>query len=258
MEKAVSEMVRTLVVRAPGTNCEHETAYALERAGAQAEIVHVWRVIEKPALLDPVKLLVIPGGFSYGDDLGAGRLLANELRMRLRESLLTFIRSRRCILGICNGFQVLTTMGLLPASEGKYQPEAALVMNDSGRYEDRWVRLRFNRESPAPFKTDDPVFLPVAHAEGKFMVKSQGVLDRLVHNHQILAQYDGDNPNGSVQDIAAVTNKHGNVIGIMPHPERYVTTYQHPAWTRMKNPHKGEGDGLRLFRRLIDYLRRHG
>lgn len=258
--------VKALVLRAPGTNCEVETAFALEKAGGDPEILHIWRLVEEPSILKKVKILVIPGGFSYGDDVAAGRIFANEIKLRLKEHLIQYIRSGRMVLGICNGFQVLTSMGFLPATESKFQEEAALVLNDSGRYEDRWIRLAFNPKSPSPFASDDPILVPVAHGEGKFIVNTPETLARLVKNEQILAQYVDENgelagyphnPNGSMKNIAAVTNKKGNVIGLMPHPERHITAYQHPSWTRLPARKRGEGDGLRLFQRLVHYTRRH-
>lgn len=256
-----------IVLRAPGTNCEEETALALEKAGANPEILHIWRLVERPDRFKKAKLLVIPGGFSYGDDVAAGRLLGNELRLRLKDQVMPYIRSGRFVLGICNGFQVLTAMGLLPDSQSSHQQEAALILNDSGRYEDRWVRLAFNEKSPCPFKLDDPIWVPVAHGEGKFVVNHAEILARIVKNEQIVAQYIDEeedlagyphNPNGSVQNIAALCNKKGNVIGLMPHPERHINRFQHPMWTRMsEKERKTDGDGLRLFQRLIDYIRRH-
>ncbi len=258
--------VKAIVLRAPGTNCDQETAFALEQGGADAEILHIWKLIENPRLLRKTKILVIPGGFSYGDDIAAGKLMANELKLKMKDQLEMFIKSGRLILGICNGFQVLTSMGLLPATEGGAAEEAALVLNDSSRFEDRWVHLAFNEKSPSPLKDDDPVNLPVAHGEGKLVTMSPDVLNRLIKQNQVVAQYvdeEGElagyphNPNGSVKNIAALCNPSGNVMGLMPHPERYLTGYQHPQWTRSKDRRKAEGDGLRLFQRLVYYARKH-
>ena len=254
---------RVLVLRAPGTNCDRETALAFERAGAVADRLHVNRVLESPALTSTYQVFCIPGGFSYGDDIAAGRILANQIGLHLAEQMQLFRDSGKLILGICNGFQVLLKSGVLLV-EGPEGPQATLTWNDSGRFEDRWVRLRFRRERSVFLAGIDQMELPVAHAEGKFVARDERVLGGLDAEGQLVARYRSwrgdprqpvaypDNPNGSQADVAAVSDTTGRVLGMMPHPERFLESTQHPCWTRRQ---QGEaGDGLRLFQNAVNYF----
>lgn len=254
---------RVLVLRAPGTNCDVETAYAFERAGARAERVHVNRLLEDRHAIDAFQIVCIPGGFSYGDDLAAGRILGNQIRHYLADCLAKFKADGKLILGICNGFQVLlkTDVLLEPRPEGG--PLATLAPNDSGRYEDRWVHLRV-ADSPCVFFTGiESMYLPVAHAEGKFVTADASLLDGLRERGQLVLRYasargDGaeiaypENPNGSQAHVAGVCDPTGRVCGMMPHPERYIEPTQHPRWTRGDAP--AEGDGLQVFRNAVAYF----
>ncbi|MBI3291903.1 MAG: phosphoribosylformylglycinamidine synthase I [Elusimicrobia bacterium] len=225
---------RVVVLRTAGTNCDGETVHALRLAGAEVEVVHINALLRDPERLDRFQLLVIPGGFSYGDDIAAGKILANELRWKLREALNTFVASGRRIIGICNGFQVLVKAGFLPGFSGMDpEPLATLGANDSGRFQCEWVTLKRERSAACwldhlPVRFD----LPIAHGEGKFIPKDHASLRRLIRNRQIVFRYHGRNPNGSVAGIAAICNPQGNVVGMMPHPERHLTIYQHPSWSR--------------------------
>ncbi len=254
--------VNALVMRTAGTNCDRETELALRLAGARTQRLHINRIREEPGRLAQFDLLFIPGGFSYGDDLGAGTILANELAAILRRPLRDFIRAGKLIIGICNGFQVLVKTGLLPAFE-PWEREVTLTINDSRRFEDRWVRLEGAPNRSKIVMEDDRFFLPVAHAEGKFTCRDSSVLKRLVENGQVIFRYSGPrggppgypcNPNGSVDDIAGICDTTGQVIGMMPHPERYSLPHQHPAWTR--EGAGAEGDGLLIFRRAVEYAAR--
>jgi phosphoribosylformylglycinamidine synthase len=262
--------VNALVLRAAGVNCNEETAYALDLAGADhVEQIHVNRLIEKPADLDRFSFLVVPGGFSYGDDISAGKILAKQIELHLGESVSRFISAGKLVLGICNGFQVLVKTGFLPAlpsADGK--PTSGLVTltnNDSGKYEDRWVHLisasRKNIFLPA---SKEPIFLPVAHGEGKLAVREPAVLDRLRSEDLVAIRYCDEsgkpaagrfplNPNGAIDDIAGLCNPTGQVFGLMPHPERHCLPTQHPQWTRrgLQTP-----DGLAIFRNGIEFLRK--
>ncbi|MEW4566372.1 phosphoribosylformylglycinamidine synthase I [Tautonia sp. JC769] len=249
---------RAIVLRAPGTNCDEETVAAWQRAGADAETAHIDRVLERPASLDAFQLLTIPGGFSYGDDLGAGRILATRLKA-LEEALRRFHDRGGLILGICNGFQVLVKAGLLPGG-----PRATITHNDSGRFECRWVRLRATSPGRSPFLPDgDPIELPVAHGEGKFVAESPEAFDALAGSGQLALRYvDGSNrptetypanPNGSSAGVAGVIDPTGSIFGLMPHPERFIEFIHHPRWTRID--HRPEGDGLRIFRGAVDAVR---
>jgi phosphoribosylformylglycinamidine synthase len=244
---------RALVLRAPGTNCDEETAYAWELAGANVQTYHVGRLVEAPRLLDEVQILTIPGGFSYGDDLGAGRILAARMGSILRDALGRFHDRGGLLLGICNGFQVLVRAGLLP---GGTSSKATLTFNDSGHFEARWVRVA-SVPGRSPFLMDDAVLeLPVAHGEGKFVLSDNAGLEE---SGQILLRYVGDdsqptqdypaNPNGSHAAVAGICDPSGRIFGLMPHPERHVDPLQHPRWTRRTNP--SEGDGLRIFRNAV-------
>lgn len=258
-----TEMVKTkpkaLVIRAAGTNCNNETALAFEMAGATAEQVHINELIRGSKKLDDYQILAIPGGFSYGDDLGSGKVLANQLAIKLRQPLQDFIESGKLVIGICNGFQVIMKMGLLPALKGLYVQEATLTNNDSGKFEDRWVYMKAENDSIFT-KGIKRIYLPVNHGEGKFVANSE-MTKQLQQNKLIKLKYADergsdaknypDNPNGSVLNIAAITNKEGNVFGMMPHPEKFVTKYTHPRWTRESLPE--EGDGLRIFRNMAEY-----
>jgi len=249
---------RFIVLRAAGTNCENETAWALESGGAAAEILHLGRLLAEPAALTRAQGLVIPGGFSYGDDIAAGRILANRLRTGLGEELTGLVARGGLVLGICNGFQVLVKAGLLP---GRYQPrlvqEVSLTWNDCNQYVCRWTRLAC-QESRCLFLPPAGTLLelPVAHAEGKLILDRPGAEKELDREGLVALRYvapDGTlpaprpwNPNGSTADIAGLTDPTGRVLGLMPHPERAMLPWHHPA---------GRGGcGMEIFRRMAALL----
>ena len=259
---------KVMVLRAPGTNCDKETAFAFEHAGAKAELVHVNRLLEKPSLVSDFEILCIPGGFSFGDDVAAGRILANQIQHHLTEYLAEFKAAGKLILGICNGFQVLIKSGILLEPDPEKGPEATLTWNDSGKFEDRWVRLKVCGGPSVFLKGIEAMYLPVAHAEGKFVPRDQQVLDELESGGQLVLRYrplasdaDGeapgpaaypDNPNGSVADAAGVSDTTGRVLGLMPHPERHIDPTQHPRWTRGE---AGEvGDGMQVFINAVEHF----
>ena len=241
---------RALVLRAPGTNCDLETAHAFERAGGIARRVHVRALAERPATADDCQILCIPGGFSYGDDIASGRIFALELRTRLADVLHAFRDRGGLVLGICNGFQVLLQTGLLLAdADGSRQ--ATLAHNTSGRFVDRWVGLR-NAGGPCVFLQGlDALELPVAHAEGRFVTRSAADLARLDAAGQLPLRYaSGTNPNGAEADVAGACDPTGRVFGLMPHPERFVTATQHPAWHGRLDPDQ-PGTGLAMFANAV-------
>jgi phosphoribosylformylglycinamidine synthase len=253
--------VRVLILRAPGANCDGETQFAFEQAGAAAERVHVNRLRENPALLHQYQVLTIPGGFTYGDDVAAGKILAVQLRSFLSEALQRFRDDGKLILGICNGFQVLLKAGLLVPPDAVGNIPATLTYNTVGKFEDRWVYLKA-LPGRCPFLQGYEVFeAPVAHGEGRFVCRDETALHHLDRDGQLVLRYvdaAGNpgpypiNPNGSQADVAGVCDPSGLVLGLMPHPERHVLPYQHPQWTR-----RGlapEGDGLRLFRNAVHYF----
>ena len=244
---------RALVLRAPGTNCDHETLHAFERAGAIGRRVHVRTLARRPTLLDDVQILCLPGGFSYGDDIASGRILATEIRARLGDALRRFRDRGGLVIGICNGFQVLLQTGLLLADPADGRPLASLGHNTAGRFVDRWVRLRL-APGPCSFLHGlPPEFdLPVAHGEGRFVTRSAADLDRFAAAGQLVLRYAADdagvdtNPNGSLAGVAGVCDETGRVFGLMPHPERFIDATQHPAWNGRLDP-AAAGAGLTLF-----------
>ncbi len=255
---------RVLVLRAAGTNCDVETAHAFETAGGEVTTAHVNRLTEKSVALSEFQILAIPGGFSYGDDIGAGKILAAELEHRLGEELRLFVDDGGLVIGICNGFQVLAKTSLLPGN-----PEVAagagvtLAANDSRKFEDRWVTLQVHDSRCVwlPARGGRRIELPVAHGEGRFVPLSDAVLNALKQNGQVVVRYvnpDGSeaeypaNPNGSVGGVAGICDPTGRVFGLMPHPERHVMRRQHPRWTRGEGSE--DGDGLELFENAVEAL----
>ncbi len=249
-----------IVLRAPGTNCDVETAHAFEHCGARAERVHLFRVLERPEMLKDFQILCIPGGFSYGDDVGAGVIFGGQLRSRLGGALREFLQADKLVLGICNGFQVLMKSGILPGGAEHWpprdgdQPEATLTWNDNGRYTARWVKLTTKHSSSVFLKGIDAIELPIAHAEGKVVVRNDSVLAGWRDRRQIALYYQpDDNPNGSTADIAGLADPTGRVLGLMPHPERNMYATQHPHWTR-RAIDSDEGEGMKLFRNAVEYF----
>lgn len=252
--------IKVLIVRAAGTNCDLETAYAFEIAGAKSERVYIEELKNKK--LCDYQILVFPGGFTYGDDIGAGKILANEIKYKLKDRILRFIEKENLILGICNGFQVLVKSGILPGFDGYFTDQCvSLITNDSERFEDRWVNLKVYPERSV-FTTgiNRPITLPVAHAEGKFVVKNKMVLKKV--ENQVVFQYVDDkgklggypwNPNGSIMNIAGIADKTGRILGLMPHPERHISYLQHPLHTRDRVEEKG--DGLKIFENAVNYFK---
>jgi phosphoribosylformylglycinamidine synthase len=257
---------RVLVLRAPGTNCDEETAAAWQLAGAAVETWHVGRLLEDPRALDDFQILTIPGGFSYGDDLGAGRILAMRLGQGLGDALRRFHDRGGLIAGICNGFQVLIRCGLLPGPApagfgGPVPCPATLAHNDSGRFEARWIRL-LPRPGLCPFVTfSEPIELPVAHGEGKFLTADPHAAESLDAQGRIVLKYADEhnrptqdypaNPNGSARAAAAVCDPSGRIFGLMPHPERYALPIHHPRWTRQGGNVAKEGQGLQIFKSAL-------
>lgn len=248
---------RVLVLRSPGTNCEQESAYSFDRVGGESTILHVNRVLESPYLLDNYQILCLPGGFSFGDDIASGRVFANKLDIQLADVLRGFVDRGCLVLGICNGFQVLLRSGLLSGAgaNGEETPVATLALNQSGRYEDRWVHLRVD-PSPCVFlRGISSMFLPVAHAEGRFVAKSASVFDQLEAARRLPLRYTAaktgakieypENPNGAQGHVAGMCDTTGRIFGLMPHPERHFDGLHHPNWTRQDEvPERGDGYAL--------------
>ena len=257
---------RVLILRSPGTNCDLETAFAFEQAGAKADRVHLNRWLEQPELAAQYQMLCLPGGFSYGDDIAAGRIFASQIRNHLRDVAHEFVAADKLVLGICNGFQILIKSGLLlpDHTDGdSVTPAATLTWNNSGMFEDRWVDLAVASDRCVFLKGVERLQLPIAHAEGKFVAANHETLDQLDDAGQLVLRYEGPknewgevqfphNPNGAQRNVAGVCDESGRVFGLMPHPERFVTRTQHPRWTREELPE--EGAGLVVFRNAVAYF----
>lgn len=262
-------MPTTLIIRTAGTNCDRELVYAFERAGSDTESIHLNKLIDEPALIERFDLVGVPGGFSYGDDIAAGRIFANRLRHRLLEPFQQAVARGVPIIAPCNGFQVLVKMGLLPDPATAKQT-VTLADNTSGRFVDKWITLRAEADSPCIWTQGLNTFdLPIAHGEGRFTAPPD-VIDALEANKQIALRYSTPNasdqaptstaqpphnPNGSVNDIAGICDPTGLVLGLMPHPERFVDPTNHPQWSR-----RGEDwltqttPGLQMFINAVQHV----
>ena len=267
--------VNVLVLTGYGLNCDHETAYAFQLAGAQAFRVHINSLIDSPAKLSDFQILVFIGGFGWGDDHGAGVIQAVRMKTNIGQQLIDFVAAGNLVLGICNGFQALVNFGLLPGFAQNYvQRSVALTFNDCGNFRDQWVSLKVNPASPCVFTRDiEMAELPVRHGEGKF-VADDITLAELQRNNQIALQYampDGEpakgqfpfNPNGSIRDIAGICDPTGRIFGLMPHPEGYHHPTNHPDWTRRKAIECRSGRrssserpvGVRMLQNGVDFFR---
>jgi phosphoribosylformylglycinamidine synthase len=236
-----------LVVRGPGTNRDPDVSLALELAGAQPQVVLAADLVADPKLLDHARVLVLAGGFSYADALGAGRVLALELERGLGDDLKAFVAAGRPVIGICNGFQALVRTGLLPGGTQR----VALAPNDTGRFECRWVTLApVSQRCVWTAGLDESIDCPIAHGEGRF-VCADDTLASLRANDQIALTYAGSNPNGSIADIAGITDPSGVVLGLMPHPENHVLPRQFPRHTRGERG----GLGLTLFQNGVRHAK---
>ncbi|MCP4115435.1 MAG: phosphoribosylformylglycinamidine synthase subunit PurQ [Desulfobacteraceae bacterium] len=266
--------VRALVLTGFGLNCDMETAYAFELAGATARRVHINALVDRKVDLDDFHILAFGGGFSWGDDHGAGVVQALKLKNHLGDKLLSFVEKGRLVIGICNGFQTLVNLGLLPGLDNDYRARTvALTWNDCGNFRDQWVTLKGNEESPCVFtKGMTSADMPVRHGEGKFVTDKE-LLERLIANNQVVFRYADENnepargkfplnPNGSMDDIAGICDPTGRIFGLMPHPEAYNHVTNHPDWARQKEALKREGKsldtgltpGMRIFRNGVDYM----
>jgi len=258
----MEKKVKVIVLSGFGINCENETKYSFELAGAEVEIVHLSELFNKKKNLLSYHILALPGGFSFGDDISSGRVLANKIKHKI--NLIEFIEEEKLIIGICNGFQVMVKAGILPAEDGNYYTQTAtLTFNDSGRFEDRWVYLKTNPKTNCVFtKGIEKIYLPVRHGEGKFMC-SETTLSKLKERNQIVLQYTNkkgelsgypDNPNGSLENIAGICDTTGRIFGLMPHPEAFNHITNHPRWTREKIE---IAEGIKIFRNGVEYVEKN-
>lgn len=266
---------RALILRAPGTNCDEETAHAFELAGAEPERVHINRLIENPTLAARYQILCVPGGFSFGDDIAAGRILATRLHRHLSGMLEDFVHStgNRLVLGICNGMQVLMQLGVLTEDVAtQVTPPVAraatLTWNQHGRFETRWVHLAVDQTPCVFLKGIERMYLPMAHAEGNFVAANDSVLNTLKQQGRLSLRYCEENssqsicndvlpfptnPNGAQANVAGVCDASGRVFGLMPHPERHIEATHHPYWTR-RDEQPEYGDGFAVFKNAVQYF----
>lgn len=269
---------RAIVITGNGTNCEMEAAHACRAGGFdEAVIAHISQLLSGEIRLDDFHFLNLTGGFLDGDDLGSAKAQANRLKHaavsgtheKLVEQFTRFIAAGKLILGVCNGFQLMVKMGMLPGFDGDYLHQTAtLTYNDCGRFQDRWCYLKADPDSPAVFTrgVDKGIYLPVRHGEGKFLCDNDATLERIEQQHLAVLKYSDssflaptmdfpENPNGSTNAIAGICDPSGRLMGLMPHPEAFVHYTQHPRWTRETLPEAG--DGLLLYRNAVDYIKRH-
>ena len=269
----MTRKVKAIVLTGNGTNCEMEMAHACKLAGAEVvDIVHISELLYGEKRLSDYTFLSLPGGFLDGDDLGSAKAGANRFlhapiagsNEMLIEELLQFISAGKLILGVCNGFQLMVKLGLLPALDGNFTKQSSTLMfNDSGRFEDRWIYLKANAQSPCIFTRGiDLIYLPVRHGEGKFVPGSNTILEQIEKKNLFVFQYCSEsgaatmnypaNPNGTVKAIAGICNETGRLFGLMPHPEAYLHRTNHPRWTRDALPE--EGQGLAIFRNAVNFI----
>jgi len=259
---------KALVLTGYGINCDEETKFAFEKAGAGADLVHVNDLIETPKKLEDYQIVAFPGGFSYGDDTGSGNALAWKIRNHL--GVERFADDNKLVIGICNGFQVLVNLGLLPALDKQYgQRQVALAHNESARYLDRWVDLEFSGKSPW-VQGIEKMPVPIAHGEGNFYASPE-VLRKINDKGLVAARYvEGEaceyqnlpaNPNGSLENIAGITDETGRIFGLMPHPERAISFTHLPNWTflreqyaRAGKPMPDDADGIKIFKNGVKYF----
>jgi phosphoribosylformylglycinamidine synthase len=252
---------KVCVLRTAGTNCDKETAFAFTLAGATADLVHINNLVSGKIKLARYHILALPGGFSYGDDIASGKIFANELKYKLSGELKKFIQDGKLIIGICNGFQILVKSGLLPGNDLLAQ-EASLIINDSGKFEDRWSHLRVPKNNCVwAGNLPEVIYLPVAHGEGKFILQDKKMLERLKKNGQVVFQYCNaqgkltgypDNPNGALENIAGISDATGRILGLMPHPERNTNLRQHPSWGANE-----AGIGLQIFKNGVAFIKKN-
>lgn len=271
---------RALILTGYGLNCDYETDHALTLAGAESRRVHINELLRPKGshaavCLSDFHILVFGGGFSWADDHGAGVILATKIKFNIGNQLDRFINEGKLVIGICNGFQSIVNLGLLPGFDGDYKKrQVALTFNDSGNFIDTWVSLKVNRASPCIFtKGISQIELPVRHGEGKFYALPEDI-KRLMDNNQVVMQYSGNNgepaegewplnPNGSLKDIAGICDPTGRIFGLMPHPEAFHDYTNHPDWVRKRERLKREGqkirnregDGVKIFRNAVEYIK---
>lgn len=248
---------KVLIFSGHGINCEIESKKAFDIVNAYTEIIHLNKFFSSQINIDNYDIIMFPGGFSFGDDLGAGIVLSAKLKKYI-DKFKNFINNGGYIIGICNGFQVLVNLGLLPNINNKENNEAALIENNNKTFIDNWVNLKVNNSNNSPFfKGITEIYLPIRHQEGKLIIADNKIKEEIIKNNLDVLTYE-DNPNGSELDIAALTDKTGHILGMMPHPEAFLTVYNHPNWSKLKkdNPNISQaGEGLQIFKNIIFHIK---
>jgi phosphoribosylformylglycinamidine synthase len=267
----MASSIPVLIIRGYGLNCEAESNYAWELAGARPELVHFSDLLERPARLRDFAALMFIGGFAYGDHMTSGHVFALRTRLRMSAELDAFIQQGKLILGVCNGFQIMVKLGLLPGLDNDYfTQKLSIIQNDCSTFQDRWVRLRFEAASPCVFTRDlDFIDLPVRHGEGKVLTLDKDLLQRIETLNCVPCRYTNastgeatqefpHNPNGSLNAIAGLCDPTGRIFGLMPHPEAYLYPENHPQWDlqKLRGTLPDRGLGLSFFRNAIDHLRK--
>lgn len=273
-------MVNVCILTGYGINAEAELSEAFRQQGAWVRELHLNDLMDNPSALNGFQILGVPGGFSFGDHLGSGKVFASLLRRYLRPQVAAFVADGKLVLGVCNGFQVLVKAGLLPDLAGTWEPEVSLIHNHDGTFVDRWVEVEWNAANTSPWIQDpsrrDPsrrdrsrsslsrMDLPIRHGEGRFISGSPKVRQALVERNLVALRYIGHNPNGSEDDIAGITDTTGRILGLMPHPEAYLVAENHPRWSRNRSPGRDgsgpeEGPPTRsLFRNAVEFVKLSG
>lgn len=246
-------IVKVAVITGYGINADNELVTAFEKVGAEAHRIHINDLIAQPTLLKEYHIAGFAGGFSFGDHLGSGLVYAHLFKKHLQKTLDQFISEGKLIIGICNGFQVLVKMGVLPNTKGDWTQEVSLIHNQSGVFQDEWVRLKFNPLSPCIWtKNLAEMDVPIRHGEGRFITDNNDVMEFLKKSNLLAIQYSNKNPNGSEEAVAGITDTTGRILGLMPHPEAFIFPENHPHWTR--NPITG-ASGLKIFENGVNYIK---
>lgn len=248
-------IVKVAVITGYGINADNELVTAFKKAGAEAERVHINDLIADPNRLHRYHIAGFAGGFSFGDHLGSGLVYAHLFKKHLQKALDQFIADGKLIIGICNGFQVLVKMGVLPNTKSDWTQEVSLIHNQSGVFQDEWVQLKFNPNSPCIWTQGlQEMEVPIRHGEGRFITDNSEVLKTLKEKNLFAIQYNGQNPNGSEESIAGITDPSGRILGLMPHPEAFISPENHPQWTRKKIQ---EASGIKIFENGVSYIKNH-
>jgi phosphoribosylformylglycinamidine synthase subunit PurQ / glutaminase len=256
-----SKKINILVLTGYGINAEKELAWAFSLAGGNPSIIHLEDVIENKDILKNFQIIAFPGGFSFGDHIASGRVFANIIKNNLMDELSGFIDRGNLLIGICNGFQIIVKLGIIPDFDRTNKQSVSLIENDSGNFENRWVHLKVFKNKSPWLNDINSIYLPVRHGEGKF-VCSDETLSEIIRNEQVVMRYvnpDSEsvqyphNPNGSIDNIAGIINSQGNVFGLMPHPEASIFKENHPKWTEKRN--LNDTLGLKIFENGINFFK---